>query len=201
MNYTHEGSVDVIFIDPPYNKGISGSNDFRYNDRFIDNEDTFRHSKWLSFMDKRLRLARTVLKRTGVIFITISDDEVHHLRCLLDEIFGEENFVANVVWQKKQSPQNDATYLSDMHDHILVYAKKAKKNKKDPDGWQISFLKRTEKQNARAGNPDNDPRVFGSLAIIRATRQLTNVQIYITLSIYPFTKKKIYPSRLASLAL
>lgn len=195
LNYTHEERVDVIFIDPPYNKGISGSNDFRYNDRFVDNEDTFRHSKWLSFMDKRLRLARNVLKPTGVIFITISDDEVHHLRCLLDEIFGEENFVANVVWQKKQSPQNDATYLSDMHDHILVYAKKAKKNKKDPDGWQISFLKRTEKQNARAGNPDNDPRgvwISSDYTCNKTAEQRPN--LYYPL-INPFTKKKVYPSR------
>jgi len=195
LNYTHGESVDVIFIDPPYNKGISGSNDFRYNDRFVDNEDAFRHSKWLSFMDKRLRLARNILKSTGVIFMTISDDEVHHLRCLMDEIFGEENFVANVVWQKKQSPQNDATYLSDMHDHILVYAKKAKKNKKDPEGWQISFLKRTEKQNARAGNPDNDPRgawISSDYTCNKTAEQRPN--LYYPL-INPFTKKKVYPSR------
>jgi len=195
LNYTHGDSVDVIFIDPPYNKGISGSNDFRYNDRFVDNEDTFRHSKWLSFMDKRLRLARNILKSTGVIFITISDDEVHHLRCLMDEIFREENFVANVVWQKKQSPQNDATYLSDMHDHILVYAKKAKKNKNDPEGWQISFLKRTEKQNARAGNPDNDPRgqwISSDYTCNKTAEQRPN--LYYPL-INPFTQKKVYPSR------
>jgi adenine-specific DNA-methyltransferase len=195
LNYTHENNVDVIFIDPPYNKGIRGSNDFRYNDRFVDNEDSFRHSKWLSFMEKRLRLARNVLKTTGVIFITISDEEVHHLRCLLDDIFGEQNFVANVVWQKKQSPQNDATYLSDMHDHILVYAKKAKKNKQDPNGWQISFLKRTEKQNARAGNPDNDPRgpwISSDYTCNKTSEQRPNLYYALT---NPFSKKKVYPSR------
>ena len=195
LNYTHEASVNVIFIDPPYNKGITGSNDFRYNDRFVDNEDSFRHSKWLSFMEKRLRLARNVLKETGVIFITISDDEVHHLRCLLDEIFGEENFVANVVWQKKQSPQNDATYLSDMHDHILVYAKHAKKNRQDPDGWQISLLKRTEKQNERANNPDNDVRgdwISSDYTCNKTAEQRHN--LYYPL-INPVTGKEVYPSR------
>lgn len=195
LNYTHDSSISAIFIDPPYNKGINGSNDFRYNDRFIDSEDAFRHSKWLSFMDKRLRLARNTLKDTGVIFITISDDEVHHLRCLLDDVFGEANFVANIVWQKKQSPQNDATYLSDMHDHILVYAKQAKKNKKDPNGWQISLLKRTDKQNARANNPDADPRgnwISSDYTCNKTSEQRPN--LYYPL-INPITGKEVYPSR------
>ena len=195
LNYTHEMSVDVVFIDPPYNKGITGSNDFRYNDRFIEKEDAFRHSKWLSFMEKRLRLAKNVLKYTGVIFITISDDEVHNLRCLMDEVFGESNFVANIVWQKKQSPQNDATYISDMHDHILVYAKRAKKNRNDPTGWQINLLERTELQNSRAANPDDDPGgnwISSDYTCNKTAEQRPN--LYYPL-INPYTNEKVYPSR------
>jgi len=155
LNYTHEENVDLIFIDPPYN---TGKKDFRYNDRIVDEDDAFRHSKWLSFMDKRLRQAKTLLKETGVIFITIDDDEQAHLKLLCDEIFSPENFIAQICWQKKYSPQNDATYFSDMHDFVLIYAKRAKKKKTDKFGFNLNLLPRTEKQNNRYTNHDNDPR-------------------------------------------
>jgi len=155
LSYTHEANIDLIFIDPPYN---TGKKDFRYNDKIVDKEDTFRHSKWLSFMDKRLRLAKSLLKETGAIFITIDDDEQAQLKLLCDEIFSSENFIAQICWQKKYSPQNDATYFSDMHDFILVYARKAKKKKSDLDGFSLNLLPRTEIQNKRYINPDNDPR-------------------------------------------
>jgi len=155
LNYTHEALIDLIFIDPPYN---TGKKDFRYNDRIVDEDDAFRHSKWLSFMDKRLRLAKTLLKETGAIFITIDDDEQAHLKLLCDEIFSPDNFIAQVCWQKKYSPQNDATYFSDMHDFILVYAKQAKKKKTDEYGFNLNLLPRTEQQDNRYSNPDNDPR-------------------------------------------
>jgi len=155
LNYTHEARVDLIFIDPPYN---TGKKDFRYNDRIVDEDDAFRHSKWLSFMDRRLRQAKTLLKETGAIFITIDDDEQANLKILCDEIFSPENFIAQICWQKKYSPQNDATYFSDMHDFVLVYAKRAKKKKADEFGFALNLLPRTELQNNRYSNRDNDPR-------------------------------------------
>ena len=116
------------------------------------------HSAWLSMMYPRLFLARQLLREDGVIFISIDDHEVHNLRLLMNEVFGEENFVANVVWQKKQSPQRDATYFSDMHDHVLVYARCRKQNRSDPTGWERQLLPRGEEQDARYSNPDDDPR-------------------------------------------
>jgi len=94
LNYTHAGKIDVIYIDPPYN---TGNKDFKYNDRFVDKEDSYRHSKWLAFMNKRLKLAKNLLKDTGVIFISIDDNEQAQLKLLCDEVFGEENFVNNIA--------------------------------------------------------------------------------------------------------
>lgn len=154
LNYTHKGKIDVIYIDPPYNTGSDG---FIYNDKFVDKEDAFRHSKWISFMEKRLELSRDLLKKSGVIFISIDDNEQSSLRMLCDGIFGQENFITTLIWQKKYSPQNDAKYFSDMHDFILVYAKK-KNSSSESGGWKINLLERTEEQNARYSNPDNDKR-------------------------------------------
>lgn len=94
LNYTHKGEIDVIYIDPPYN---TGNKDFIYNDSFVDREDAFRHSKWLSFMDKRLRLAKELLVDTGIIFISIDDNEQSQLKLLCDQIFGEENFIETIM--------------------------------------------------------------------------------------------------------
>ena len=148
LNFTHREAVDLIYIDPPYN---TGNNDFIYNDKFVDKEDSFRHSKWLSFMEKRLKLSRFLLKDTGVIFISIDDNEQAPLKMLCDEIFGQENFIATIIWQKKYTQSNDAKYFSATHDFILCYAKQA-------DKLKIQLLPRTEKQDARYKNPDNDPR-------------------------------------------
>lgn len=154
LSYTHRGLVDVIYIDPPYN---TGNKDFVYNDRYVDKEDDFRHSKWLSFMEKRLRLARDLLKETGVIFISIDDNEQAQLKMLCDEVFGEGNFVAQVIWEKKYSPQNDSKYISMMHDYLLCYAK-TKISSDDRNGWVMQKLERTAEQDGRYKNPDNDPR-------------------------------------------
>ena len=121
LSYTHEGKIDVIYIDPPYN---TGNKDFVYNDSFVDSEDSYRHSKWLSFMNKRLKIAKKLLSDKGVIFISIDDNEQANLKLLCDEVFGERNFIANLVWQKKFSRSNDALYFSTMHDHILCVCKK-----------------------------------------------------------------------------
>ncbi|HDR3491784.1 TPA: site-specific DNA-methyltransferase [Bacillus wiedmannii] len=137
----YANKVKMIYIDPPYN---TKGDDFRYNDRFT-------HSTWLTFMKNRLEIAYNFLKDDGSIWVNIDDNEVHYLKVLMDEIFGRSNFIANVVWQKKQSPQNDATYFSDMHDHILVYAK-------NKNIWKPNLLPRSDKMNSRYKNPDNDPR-------------------------------------------
>jgi adenine-specific DNA-methyltransferase len=135
------GRVKLIYIDPPYN---TGNDSFGYNDRF-------NHSTWLTFMKNRLEVARELLSKDGSIWINIDDDEAHYLKVLCDDVFGRENFVANVVWEKKYSPQNDAKWLSDSHDHILIYA-----NNKEI--WRPNLLPRTEEMNSRYKNPDNDPR-------------------------------------------
>ncbi|MDT3918698.1 site-specific DNA-methyltransferase, partial [Staphylococcus saprophyticus] len=137
--YTNK--VNLVYIDPPYN---TGNDTFQYNDRF-------NHASWLTFMKNRLEIAYNLLNDNGVICLNIDDDEAHYLKILLDEIFGRENFVSNVIWQKKFSPQNDATYFSDMHDHILIYSK----NKKQ---LNINLLPRTADMDKRYKNPDNDPR-------------------------------------------
>ncbi len=148
LEKTHKDRIDVIYIDPPYN---TGNKDFMYDDCFVDNNDTFRHSKWLSLMEKRLRIAKELMSRNGAIFISIDDNEQAVLKMLCDDVFGIDNFVANIIWQKKFSPQNDAKWLSDNHDFILCYAK----NKKI---WKPKLMKRSVEANSRYKNPDNDPR-------------------------------------------
>lgn len=98
LSYTHAKKVDVIYIDPPYNRG---SNDFKYNDKFVDKEDGYRHSKWLGFMKARIILAKKILKNTGIIFVSIDENEFAPLKILFDEIFGEINFVGNLIWKRR----------------------------------------------------------------------------------------------------
>lgn len=164
------GKIKMIYIDPPYNTG----NDFIYPDNYTESLQTYLeytgqvdnqgkkfssntetdgrfHSKWLNMMYPRLYLARNMLRDDGVIFVSIDDGEVAHLRAVMNEIFGEENFLANIIWQKKYSPQNDEKYFSESHEHLLVYARLL-------DSFEIGLLPRTEEANARYRNLDNDPR-------------------------------------------
>jgi adenine-specific DNA-methyltransferase len=121
LNYTHAKKVDVIYIDPPYN---TGNKDFIFNDHYVDKEDAYRHSKWLSFMEKRLRLARNLLKDTGVIFISIDENEVAQLKLLLNEIFHERNFLSNIKLKvKAPAGVGQESYLFDICEYILVYAR------------------------------------------------------------------------------
>lgn len=117
LTYTHSGKIDVIYIDPPYN---TGNKDFVYNDTFVDSEDSFRHSKWLSFMSRRLKIAHKLLSNTGVIFISIDDNEQSQLKLLCDEIFGERNFVTKCDWRKKTGA-NDAKDIATITESIMVY--------------------------------------------------------------------------------
>lgn len=118
LNVTHKGKIDVIYIDPPYN---TGNKDFKYNDHFVDKEDSFRHSKWLSFMEKRLKLAKELLSETGVIFISIDDNEQAHLKLLCDYIFGENNFVAQFLWEKTSTPPALSKKVRKKLEYVLCY--------------------------------------------------------------------------------
>lgn len=163
---TYSGKVKCIYIDPPYN---TGNEKWVYNDnvnspmiqewlgKAVDIEDLTRHDKWLCMMMPRLKLLRELLSEDGAIFISCDDNEQHRLRGLMDEIFGEQNFIQNIIWQKKFSPQNDAKYFSDNHDFLICYAK----NKIDGEvttGWVRNLIPRTVEQDSRYSNPDNDSR-------------------------------------------
>lgn len=118
LSYTHAGKIDVIYIDPPYN---TGNKDFVYNDAFVDKEDSFRHSKWLSFVSKRLAIAKRLLSPSGVIFISIDDNEQAQLKLLCDEIFGDSNFVGEIVWFKKRKGSFLSNKLVSLTEYILPY--------------------------------------------------------------------------------
>ncbi|WP_315507608.1 site-specific DNA-methyltransferase [Pyramidobacter piscolens] len=180
LEKTHQGRIDVIYIDPPYN---TGGKDFIYNDVFVDKTDTFAHSKWLSFMSERLRIARLLLSDKGSIFISIDDNEQAPLKMLCDEIFGEECFVADIAWQRAYSPRNDSKGISNEKEHILVYSR--------IEGWSPKKLPRTEKMNSKYKNPDNDValwRTSDAFAPSAATHQGMVYAIQ-----HPFTGKMIYP--------
>lgn len=174
LRETYLGRVKMIYIDPPYNTG----NDFVYNDDFAQGRDEFEqssglyddegnltvdpmqrnteangrfHTDWLNMIYPRLKVARDVLSDDGVIFISIDDNEQDNLRKVCDEIFGGRNFVAQLIWERAYSPKNDAKFVSNSHDYIIMYAKNI-------DSFKIGRLERTEEANARYSNPDNDPR-------------------------------------------
>ena len=137
----YAGRIKCIYIDPPYNTGTA----------FTQYDDNLEHSIWLGLMRDRLTILRNLLSEDGTIWISIDDDEQAYLKVLCDEIFLRKNFVSNVIWEKKFSPQNDAKWLSDSHDFIMVYAK-------NKELWKPNLLPRTEGMDSRYKNPDNDPR-------------------------------------------
>ena len=170
LQKSYLGKVKMIYIDPPYNTG----NDFVYHDDFAMSADEYAeasgsvdelgnkyiknmdsngrfHSDWCSMIYPRLMVARTLLTEDGVIFISIDDNEVENLRKICDEVFGEGNFIAQLVWERAFSPKNDAKFVSNSHDYVLMIAK-------DSNNFKIGRLPRTEEANARYSNPDNDPR-------------------------------------------
>ncbi len=158
----YAGKVKCIYIDPPYNTGNEG---WQYNDNVnapeikawlnkvvgAEGEDLSRHDKWLCMMYPRLQLLKKLLHKDGAIFISIDDNEQANLKLLMDEVFGVNNFIGNIIWQKKFSPQNDAKYFSDNHDFIVAYAKRK-------ETWRRKLLPRTIEMNERYSNPDNDSR-------------------------------------------
>lgn len=193
---THAGKVDCIFIDPPYNTGNEG---WCYNDNVrsplmqewlkksanpVDKEDMERHDKWLCMMWPRLILLRELLKETGALFLTIDEHEEHRVRIILDEIFGEDNYVGTAVWQKRQSPDSDEAHVTRTHDSIIIYAK----NNSLLDRFR---LERTEEADARYSNPDDDLRgVWTSSDITRRE--------YREHDFYPITLpsgREVYPAQ------
>jgi adenine-specific DNA-methyltransferase len=170
LQKSYAGKVKLVYIDPPYNTG----KDFIYPDDFRDNIQNYLdltgqldgdgrkvssnseasgrfHTDWLNMMLPRLKVAKNLLAEDGVIFVSIDDNEVSNLRLVLDEVFGSENFVATVIWQKVYAPKSSAKHFSEDHDYVLVYARNA-------DSWRPVLLARTDAQNAVYKNPDNDPR-------------------------------------------
>lgn len=170
LQKSYAGKVKLIYIDPPYNTG----NDFVYPDDYKNSLRNYKkltgqvdqtgqdvssiteksgrfHTTWLNMMYPRIKLARNLLRDDGVMLISIDDGEVDNLRKICVELFGEENFVTTIIWQKKYSPSNDAKWLSDNHDYLVLVAK-------NKDQWRPNLLPRTEEANARYSNPDNDPR-------------------------------------------
>jgi adenine-specific DNA-methyltransferase len=135
------GKVKCVFIDPPYNTGSA----------FTHYDDGLEHSIWLSLIHDRLEAIRALLSPDGSLWITIDDTEAHYLKVLCDEVFGRANFIANVIWQKRFSPNSTAQFLSDSHDHVLVFAK-------DKALWNRNLLPRDERHNKSYKNPDGDPR-------------------------------------------
>ena len=176
LQKSYANKVKMIYIDPPYNTG----KEFIYPDKFQDNLDTYMrytgqkgedgfkvssntessgrfHTNWLNMMYPRLKLARNLLRDDGVIFSSIDDNELSNLKKVCDEVFGEDNFVANIIWQKKFSRSNDATYFSTMHDNILCFSKFAFDSQVQK-GWVLNLLPRNEEDNDGYSNPDGDAR-------------------------------------------
>lgn len=175
LQETYLGKIKMIYIDPPYNTG----NDFVYEDDFAQSTEDYMansgqydeegnrlvintesngrfHTDWLNMIYPRLKIAKDLLAEDGVFFISIDDVEVSNLRKICDDAFGADNFIANLVWQKKFSRSNDATYFSTMHDHILCYCKVNLHS--NENGWKIGLLPRGDETPEGYSNPDNDPR-------------------------------------------
>lgn len=208
LQKSYFGKVKMIYIDPPYN---TGNDSFIYPDKFSESKEEYMrrvgdkdedgymvrdamfrknskengqyHSNWLNMMMPRLYLAKSLLREDGVIFVSIDDNEVHNLRLLMNEIFGEENFIGDIIWEKRFTRNNDAKLMSSLYDHNLLYRKSELVN--------ILREKRTEKSNSIYSNPDNDPRgVWTSVSYVsqRTKEQRPNLSYEIE---NPFTKEKI----------
>ena len=184
LEKTHKGKIDLIYIDPPYN---TGNKDFIYDDAFVDKNDTFSHSKWTSFINQRLYIARKLLSDNGAIFISVDDNEEAALKLLCDTIFGENCFIANISWQRTYSIRNDSKVIPLEVEHILVYSKKKT--------WQPSKLPRTEKMDASYKNPDGDRCKWMSGSPIASDAKTHQGMVYAIQ--HPLTGKLLYPNNTA----
>ena len=192
LQKSYTGKVKLVYIDPPYNTG----KDFIYSDNYRDSirnyltvtgqiDDENRklasnteasgrfHTAWLSMMYPRIKLARDLLRDDGAIFVCIDDNECHGLRAMMDDLFGEENFIATVIWQKVFSPKNTAAYFSSDHDYLIVYAR-------HKDSWKPGLLPRSETNLSRYQNPDSDPRGDWMSGAIQARNYYSKGQYEVT---------------------
>jgi len=172
------GKIKCIYIDPPYNTGSA----------FTHYDDGVEHSLWLSLMRDRLEILRQLLAEDGSIWVSIDDNEGHYLKVLMDEVFGRANFINNVVWQKKYAPANDAIWLSDSHDHVLVFTK-------NKEVWRPVKLLRSAKADAAYKNPDGDPRgawKAGDYTCAKTADERPNLFYPLR---HPMTGKEVWPSR------
>lgn len=199
--YKYKGQIDLIITDPPYNTG----KDFRYNDKWdtdpndpdlgevVTLEDGSKHTKWMKFMLPRIQMMREMLKPNGVLAICIDEREFFHLGMLLNEVFGEENRIGIINWQKAYAPKNDSTHLSSATEYILVYAKNKERAK-------TSLLDRTDEMNSKYKNPDNDPeglwRDDNPSASTRSERDRYAIQSPFTGALhYPGSRSWIHPKK------
>ncbi len=157
LTFTHEGKIDVIYIDPPYNTG--SKEDFIYNDHYVDKEDAFRHSKWLSFMYRRLKIAKSLLKEDGVIFCSIGDDEISQLTLLFDEIFTENNKLG-VIARVAKTAGDKGSYFAPSKDYVIAYSKNKNILRDFKDGVDESLFKKTEIVGAKIGEKYRDDVAF-----------------------------------------
>ena len=172
------GKVKCVFIDPPYNTGSA----------FTHYDDGLEHSIWLGLMRDRLEIIRRLLADDGSLWITIDDNEAHYLKVMCDEVFGRANFVANVIWQKKYAPANDAIWLSDSHDHVLVYAR-------SKSTWRPNKLSRTEDQDKLYKNDDTDlrgPWMSDNYTCAKSADERPNLFYAV---VNPNTGQEIWPKR------
>jgi adenine-specific DNA-methyltransferase len=170
----YAGRVKCIYIDPPYNTRSA----------FEHYDDNLQHAEWLAMIYPRLELLRDLLSEDGSIWVSIDDNEGHYLKVVMDEVFGRHNFIANVIWQKKYSPQNDAEFLSAMHDHVFLFCKNAK-------SWRRNLLPRTAKQDKAYKNLDDDPRgIWKSSDLTRAEHRDRDFYAIVTPS-----GKEVWPAR------
>jgi adenine-specific DNA-methyltransferase len=199
LQETYLDKVKVIYIDPPYNTG----NDYVYEDNFYEDNELYLHrsnqvdnegrqlqtntksngrfhSDWLTMMFSRIKIAHRLLRDDGVIFISIDDNESHNLKKLCDEVFGENNFISNIVWQKKFSRANDASYFSTMHDHILCYAKNSKLNGNTSSSWELNLLPRGDETPSGYSNLDDDPRGVWTSVVLSAKSGTDKLKYKIT---------------------
>lgn len=210
LQKSYHRRVKMIYIDPPYNTG----KEFIYPDKYQDNLGTYLrytgqvdgegfklssnaessgryHTNWLNMMYPRLRLARNLLSDDGVLFVTIDDHENANLRALLNEVFGEENFVTSIAWRKKVSPANDATWFSSDHDYVVVYAR-------NKEVWRPNRMPRTQRQTDFYQNPDDDPRGPWNSATYTCNKSKSQrPNLYYAIK-NPNTGEDVYPSALVS---
>lgn len=168
LTYAYAGKIDVIYIDPPYN---TGNKDFIYNDSFVDKDDSFRHSKWLSFMSRRLIVSKNLLADNGVIFISIDDNEQAQLKLLCDKLYGANNYIAQFIWKKKQGGGNDSSNVVTEHEYVLCYAKRLLNGK-------IIGLDRNYQLDKALYPYKDDKGEYGLVTLDKASIQISQSLIY-----------------------